>query len=252
MDTQRSEAELKAPVLDEFACTPDLNDDNVGIRTASGAVTLSGTVATHPESVLSEAAAEKAREASEALGNTVGLPGNLVKVTVADGWVTLTGLVETHYERYIADRAVRHLVGIMGVHNEVTVRRPASVAGLKSAISDALARNAELEAARSTVTVEARCCDPRRHRAVLDRTAAGMCDGVVRTRRDRRGEPPARRELSAPNQAFECTSTLVTASMRRDHRSQTSGIGTLGLSGQAQTRCPRHPVLRRRPLCPIV
>jgi osmotically-inducible protein OsmY len=66
----------------------------------------------------------------------------------------LTGQVETHYQRDVADRAVRHLPGIMGVLNELTIRTPASVAELKSAISEALARNAELEAARITVTVE--------------------------------------------------------------------------------------------------
>jgi osmotically-inducible protein OsmY len=179
MDTQqRSQAGLKAAVVDELDRTPGLGRADIRVDVHNGAVTLTGTVATHPDSALAEAAAlrvpgvnavaadltvsrtgplsdsEIAREASLALSRATELPANLVKATVADSWVTLTGQVETHYQRDVADRAVRHLPGIMGVHSGVTIRTPASAAELKSAISEALARNAELEAARITVTVE--------------------------------------------------------------------------------------------------
>jgi osmotically-inducible protein OsmY len=179
MDTQqRSEAQLKAAVVDEFDRTRDLDRAAIHVAVRNGAVTLTGTVASHPESALAEAVAlrvpgvnavaadltvartgplsdsEIAREASLALSRAIELPANLVKATVADSWVTLTGQVETHYQRDVADRAVRHLPGIMGVHNGVTIRTPASAAELKKAISDALARHAKLEAARITVTIE--------------------------------------------------------------------------------------------------
>lgn len=178
MDTkQRSDAVLEAAVVAQFDRTPGLDPEGIRVAVRNGAVTLTGTVATHPERALAEAAAlrvpgvnavaatltvtttgplsdsEIAREASEALGRAIGLPPNLVKATVADSWVILTGEVETHYQRDVAERAVRHLTGVSGVHDAVTIRTPASADELKSAISDALAHNAELEAARITVTV---------------------------------------------------------------------------------------------------
>jgi osmotically-inducible protein OsmY len=175
---QRSDPELTEAVLGEFDRTPDLSSDNIHVAVGNGAVTLTGTVATHPECAVAEAAvlrvpgvnavaahltvattgpltdSEIAREASEALGRAIGLPPNLVKATVNDSWVTLGGQVETHHQRDVAVHAVRHLRGVMGVLNAVTIRAPASAAELKSAIGAALARNAELEAARITLTVD--------------------------------------------------------------------------------------------------
>ena len=175
---QRSDLELKEAVVDAFESTVDLHAEGITIAARNGAVTLTGTVATHPECALAEAAAlrvpgvnavaahltvavtgllsdsEIAREASEALGRAIGLPPNLVKASVSDSWVTLTGQVETHYQRDVAERAVRHLPGVMGVRDAVDIRPPATAGELKTAISAALAHNAELEASRITVTVE--------------------------------------------------------------------------------------------------
>jgi osmotically-inducible protein OsmY len=179
VDTQKcSDVELKAAIIDEFDRAPGLNGDDIRVAVRHGAVTLAGTVATHPERGLAQAAALRvpgvnalaghptvattgsvsdsgiACEASEALSTAIGLPPNLVKAAVTDGWVTLNGQVDTHHERDIAERAVRDLPGVMGLHSAVAICRPVSAVELKSAISDALAYNAELEAARIVVTVE--------------------------------------------------------------------------------------------------
>lgn len=113
--------------MDEFDRTPVLEGAGIRVAVRNGAVTLTGTVATQPESALAVSAAlrvpgvnavaadltiartgplsdsEIAREASVALGRAIGLAANLVKATVADSWVTLTGQVENHYQRDVAD-----------------------------------------------------------------------------------------------------------------------------------------------------
>jgi osmotically-inducible protein OsmY len=53
---------------------------------------------------------------------TTFLPSKAIKVTVKDGWVTLAGEVERQYQCEPAARAVRHLMGVIGVVDQITVK----------------------------------------------------------------------------------------------------------------------------------
>ena len=177
---QRTDAELKDAVADELGWTPSVNSTHIGVAVDHGAVTLSGEVDTYPERFLAERAALRvhgvtavaeevtvrnprgaandadiAREASEALERAVDVPPDSVKAVVHDHFITLSGSVTWYYQREAAERAVRYLKGVTGVHNTVKIKPAVSASGLKSAISAALVRNAQLEGKHITVTADA-------------------------------------------------------------------------------------------------
>jgi osmotically-inducible protein OsmY len=75
--------------------------------------------------------------------------------TVTDIWVTLEGTVDLLREREDAERAVRRLAGVRGVHNKIAVvARQVDPAAVRTAIEGALARHAKHEARHIAVTVE--------------------------------------------------------------------------------------------------
>jgi len=57
-------------------------------------------------------------------------------------------------ERMAADHAVRHLTGVIGVSNLITVKPRVSPSEIKSKIEQALKRSAEMDAHRITVAVD--------------------------------------------------------------------------------------------------
>jgi osmotically-inducible protein OsmY len=175
----RTDAELKDAVADELGWTPSVNSDHIGVAVDNGAVTLSGEVNTYPERLQAEKAvlrvrgvtavaeeitvrntwgaandADVAREASQALERAVNVPDS-VKAVVHDHFITLSGPVTWHYQREAAERAVRYLRGVSGVHNALTIKPTVSAAGLKAAIGAALVRNAQLEGKHINVTADA-------------------------------------------------------------------------------------------------
>jgi osmotically-inducible protein OsmY len=92
-----------------------------------------------------------------ALEQAAGLSPDKVQVVVTRGWVTLRGEVERQNQKLEAERAVRHLVGIRGVSNQITVRPhapPPAPDELKRQIEAALVRDAAMDAQRITVEVE--------------------------------------------------------------------------------------------------
>ena len=79
------------------------------------------------------------------------VPANAVKATVSDGWVTLNGMVEWQYQKGAAEAALRHLYGVKGVSNSVTVRPHVSAGNIKTKIEGAFKRSAEIDAGRVRV-----------------------------------------------------------------------------------------------------
>ena len=82
------------------------------------------------------------------------MPADKIKVTVRSGWVTLEGEVEWQCQKMAAEIAVRHLPGVVGLSDNITVKPRVSPSELKSKIEDALKRSAEMDARRITVEVE--------------------------------------------------------------------------------------------------
>lgn len=82
------------------------------------------------------------------------VPAEHIRSIVSNGWVTLEGTVETLSQREDAERAVRYLAGVKGVHNQLRIHVPEIKAQkVQQIIEDALSRRAEREADRILVNV---------------------------------------------------------------------------------------------------
>jgi len=166
--------DLKNEVMDELKWEPSVNEADIGVIVKDGIVTLTGAVESYAEKSAAERAAQRvagvkgvaneieirlpggskrtdadiARAAANTIQWHVFLPRDHVKVAVDQGWVTLRGDVHWQYQKVSAEEAVRHLLGVQGITNEVTVKPRVSPSDVKSKIRSALERNAVLDANR--------------------------------------------------------------------------------------------------------
>lgn len=172
--------ELKKSVESELNFEPSINAAEIGVAVKGGIVTLSGRVPSYWEKIAAERAAARvsgvkavanelevrlpgssertdediARAAVDTLRWTVLVPQDKIKVKVSKGWVTLEGSVDWQYQKSAAEKAVRKLVGVVGVSNLVEVKPAVSKAEVKSSIEAALKRLAEVDANRIRVETE--------------------------------------------------------------------------------------------------
>lgn len=173
-----TDQEIQADVLAELRWDPSVPATEIGVVVKDGVVTLTGTVDTYMQKWRAEEVAHRvngviavaneiqvraigertdsdiAAAAVHALSWNSTIPQGKVHVTVEKGWITLKGDVEWQYQRQEAERAVRHLLGVKGVSNLITVKPAATPSDLKRKIQDALVRNAQIDAAGITVEVE--------------------------------------------------------------------------------------------------
>ena|SRR5450631_29581 len=84
----------------------------------------------------------------------VSMCGTQVKPVVKEGWVTLSGKVTWGFQRTSAENAVRNLMGVKGVTNNITVASTIRAADVKQKIEDAFKRHAILEAKDIEVKVD--------------------------------------------------------------------------------------------------
>lgn len=173
---QITDAELKRLVTDELTWTPSVNSTHIGVAVDQGAVTLFGEVDSYPEKLAAEQAALRVRgvvavaeeitvrrsdahddagiaqAVTRALDDAADVPPNAVKAAVHAHSIVLTGNVDWRYQRDAAARAVQYLKGVTGVTNLITVTPRVSTEGVKTAITNALLRSAQLEGRNLTVT----------------------------------------------------------------------------------------------------
>ena len=140
-----AEDDLRTAVVDELAREPGLQDNEIGVLVEDGVITLTGHVESLQRRVAAERAVKRvegvrsiandllvktrgertdteiAREALHRLRNNLSIPIQ-VRAVVTDGYVTLDGIVSWMYQRVAAENAVRHLRGVKGVSNEITLR----------------------------------------------------------------------------------------------------------------------------------
>lgn len=175
----KTDMQLKDDILAELKWTPDVNETDVGVIVKDGVVTLTGHLSSYAEKCAAELAAQRvngvkalaveinvklpnakqrtdadiATAANQALMWNTMVPKDAVHLKVEKAWITLTGQVEWEYQRRAADSAVRHLTGVIGVSNAVTVKPRVTMSSVEKSIRDALARQAEREAERIEVIV---------------------------------------------------------------------------------------------------
>jgi osmotically-inducible protein OsmY len=173
----KTDIELQRFVMEELAWEPSIEAAGIGVSAESGIVTLSGDVKSFPEKWAAERAAQRvsgvravtdqivvtlpgdshqgdtdiARATANSLDGNVSVPRNRIKVLVKEGFITLDGDVDFYYQKAAAEDAVRHLTGVRGVYNQLTVKPVVMAGDVKSKIEKALERAAEVDAQKISV-----------------------------------------------------------------------------------------------------
>jgi osmotically-inducible protein OsmY len=175
----KTDSQVQQDVMAELRFEPAVDPSRIGVEVKDGVTTLTGHVGSFSEKCAAERAAQRvlgvralavemdvalpgpserddadiARSAELALRWTHGLDKEPVKVMVENGWVTLSGQVEWDYLRRIATGAVRHLVGVRGVSDSITLRTHTMPVVVKSTIEAALKRRWDGDADDVSVNV---------------------------------------------------------------------------------------------------
>jgi osmotically-inducible protein OsmY len=113
---------------------------------------MAGIIEKHPRVRTDTEVAQAVRRSLE---RDVLVPDTQITSTVSNGLVTLAGTVDHCSQREDSERAVRHLNGVCGVVNRITVKQPRVAAShVRKAVDEALERWAEREAQRIDVQVK--------------------------------------------------------------------------------------------------
>jgi osmotically-inducible protein OsmY len=176
----KTDTVLQQDVIAELKWEPSLNAARIGVEVKNGIVTLAGHVDSFGEKWTAERAAQRvsgvialaieievklpgdsrrddgdiARSAQNVLEWTTYLPDTPIKVMVEGGWVTLTGTVDWDYQRQGAASAVRNLMGVTGVSDDIVVKPEVSLSAVKSDIEAALKRRATADAKGISVAIK--------------------------------------------------------------------------------------------------
>ena len=176
-DGTKTDTELKKDVLDELEYEPSVNITDIGVLVKNGAVTLNGYATSYDEKLNAVRAAKRIAgvtaiaddievklpsfqyrtdgEIAAAAANQIECATSIlpraVDITVHDGWITLAGEVEWWYQRGAAENVVKHLTGVKGVTNQITIVPKPAPAEVATAIKSAFERNALVAAAKIQV-----------------------------------------------------------------------------------------------------
>ncbi|MEI7728751.1 MAG: BON domain-containing protein [Verrucomicrobiota bacterium] len=163
----KTNAELQQDVQDAIKWQPLLNAAEIGVTAKDGIVSLTGVVDNYSKKSEAEDAAknvagvtavvekievrfpntwsktntEIATEVLTALKTRWDVPNDKIKVKVEAGWITLTGELNWNYQKDAAEDAIKYLMGVKGVTNDITIKSETNNAVEKAAIESALKRN---------------------------------------------------------------------------------------------------------------
>jgi len=163
----KSNAELQQDVQGAIKWQPLLNAAEIGVTAKDGVISLTGVVDSYAKKAEAENAAanvagvtalvekievrypssysktnaEIATEVVNALKDRWDVPNDKVKVKVEAGWVTLTGELRWNIQKEAAKDAIKSLMGVTGVTNNITIKSESMEALEKTAIENALKRN---------------------------------------------------------------------------------------------------------------
>ena len=173
----KTDVQLKTDIMEQLLWDPSVTANDIKIDAHDGVVTLSGTVPHYAEKSAAERATQRVEgvkaiaeelevnltgvhkrkdsEIAEAVVNSlrwnVWVPSHVTAI-VEEGWVTLTGSVPWEFQRNSAADAIRHLWGVIGVYNEITINPSVQPTAIKAVIKKALQRDAEIDADKINVS----------------------------------------------------------------------------------------------------
>lgn len=176
----KTDRELQKDVIEELGWEPSVEAAHIGVEVEEGVVTLSGRVDSYPQRWSAECAAlrvagvkgvaveitvelpgshkrndaDLVRAARHALDWNVSVAEKDIKLSVKDGWITLSGEVDWAYQRWAAVAAVRDLVGIAGVNDEIVIKTHVQSKDVKVKIESALQRLANRQTKAIKVDID--------------------------------------------------------------------------------------------------
>lgn len=159
--------QLQQAVSDELSWEPSVISAHIGVAANAGIVTLSGHVNNYPQKHSAETAARRVRgvkavveeievklpydmkrsdediaaAALDRMGWDVTIPKDAIKIQLENGWVTLSGQVDWFYQKDNAVKEIRHLHGVTGVTDQITIKPRVDVADISDTITHALHRS---------------------------------------------------------------------------------------------------------------
>lgn len=162
-----NDVKLQKAVLAELNWDPSVSAGHIGVTAEDGVITLSGHVATYAEKHAAQRAVARVRavkavveglevrlddrfkRGDEAIAAAilhrlswiVSVPKDVVKAAVDHGQVTLHGEVDWDFERQAAEAEVRHLAGVVGVTNQITIKPRVDRVDVENDIRSALNRS---------------------------------------------------------------------------------------------------------------
>jgi len=164
----KTNADLQKDVQDAIKWEPLLSAAEIGVIAKEGIITLTGQVDSYWKKTEAEEAARNvagvkavvekieikfasnsfkkddndiATEVLNAFQWNVEVPRDKVKVKVEKGWVTLEGELEWNFQKEAAKAAVRDLLGVAGVTNNITIKADTQDEIERKDIESALERN---------------------------------------------------------------------------------------------------------------
>jgi osmotically-inducible protein OsmY len=175
----KTDQQLQQAVIDELTWDPSVHASEIGVIVKDGVVTLDGEVSSFAEKWGAERAAQRvtgvqalavgldvklsalgkrsdsdiARSAQTALHWCSSCPSETIQLMVEDGWITLTGSVEWHYQKQAATDALRYLIGVTGVSDQISISPKVLSTVVKADIEAALKRRSTSDAQEIHVDV---------------------------------------------------------------------------------------------------
>ncbi len=176
--TTDRDLDVQALVSEELEWTPDVDAAGIGVAVENGTVALSGEVDSYAERLAARRAALRvrgvravvdhltvhpkaawpvtetdiAKQVERALTGASNVPAT-VKAEIHQHSVTLVGEVDWDFQRLAAQRAVQYLRGVHTVHNMISLKSRPSAPDTQERITNALTRNAQLDAKQIRVIV---------------------------------------------------------------------------------------------------
>jgi osmotically-inducible protein OsmY len=164
----KSDTDIKRDVESELQWDPSVDDQLIGVMVSDGVVTLTGDVCHVAGRLAAENITKRvsgvraiandiqvkippsgrcrdtdvALAVADALQRNVATKSADIKPVVVEGWVTLSGRVYWGFQRTAAEKAVKSLVGVKGVTNEISVACTIEMSDMKRKIKSAFRRNA--------------------------------------------------------------------------------------------------------------
>ena len=177
--TMKTDKQLQTDVIAELSWEPSVHAAEIGVEVKEGVVTLAGHVSSYAEKWNAERAAQRvsgvkalavemdvrlpafgqrtdadiAKSASNMLSWAASVPDDAIKVLVEDAWITLSGAVDWQYQKQAATDAVRFLIGVKGVSDQISIKPTVTMSAVKADIEAALNRRATRDAKKISVSV---------------------------------------------------------------------------------------------------